>query len=113
MEANACFSYDVQGMDDEEDEDEVSDSGINPPPYTPPEIDSGLLPPEKVVIIEPTPETEQPAAEVVQPKKSKQLWLEFVVRRKRLCCFPLISSSRMILATRLRPQEIPNLPSAR
>lgn len=48
----------------EEDEEEVSESGILPPSYTPPEIPSHLLPPEKVIVTQPTPTVEH-----TSPKK--------------------------------------------
>lgn len=54
-----------------EDEDEDEDSESHPPQYTPPEINASLYPPEKVVIIEPTPETEHPTAGTKKPRKSK------------------------------------------
>jgi hypothetical protein len=52
--------YHLQGEDEDEDEEDVSESGIQPPCYTPPEIPSHLLPPEKVVVTQPTPEIEHP-----------------------------------------------------
>ena len=43
-------------MDGEDDEEDISESGINPPAYTPPEApDTQLLPPEKVIVTQPTP----------------------------------------------------------
>ncbi|XP_035709024.1 protein nervous wreck-like isoform X3 [Folsomia candida] len=66
--------------DDEIDEDDISDSGILPPCYTPPEIPSHLLPPEKVVVTQPTPEIErsdehQPHSEddMVEPPRQREL----------------------------------------
>jgi len=48
----------------EAEEEELSESGMNPPAYTPPEIPDGLLPVETVVVTEPTPEIEH-----AQPKE--------------------------------------------
>jgi hypothetical protein len=56
--------------DEEADEDEPSDSGIAPPTYTPPEIPGHLLPPEKVIVTQPTPETEQLTEQAENPTKN-------------------------------------------
>ncbi len=57
-------------MDEEEDE-ELSESGINPPAYTPPEAPGdGLLPPEKVIVTQPTPEVEQVVVSIPPDKKA-------------------------------------------
>lgn len=54
-------------------EDEVSDSGIPAPSYTPPEIPSNLLPPETMVIVtQPTPTIEQTSpAKSSEPSEGK------------------------------------------
>ncbi|CAG7723878.1 unnamed protein product [Allacma fusca] len=58
-DGESLFPEEDEEEEEEADEDEPSDSGIAPPTYTPPEIPGHLLPPEKVIITQPTPETEQ------------------------------------------------------
>lgn len=55
-----------QDEDDEMDEDDISESGIQPPCYTPPEIPSHLLPPDQVLVTQPTPEIEEKEHEEVE-----------------------------------------------
>lgn len=62
-----------QDEDEEIDEDDVSDSGIQPPCYTPPEIPTHLLPPEKVVVTQPTPEIEHAEEEIVPENESEKV----------------------------------------
>ncbi|CAL8104873.1 unnamed protein product [Orchesella dallaii] len=52
------LSPEAEEEEEDEDEEEVSESGIQPPCYTPPEIPSHLLPPEKVIVTQPTPTVE-------------------------------------------------------
>ncbi|ODN02242.1 F-BAR and double SH3 domains protein 2 [Orchesella cincta] len=54
--------------EEDEDEEDISESGIQPPCYTPPEIPSHLLPPEKVIVTQPTPTVEH----ATQPEPEPQ-----------------------------------------
>jgi hypothetical protein len=47
-------------------EEELSESGINPPAYTPPHIPPSLLPPQQVIVTQATPVVEQ-----VPPKEGE------------------------------------------